>query len=154
MTNKKVVWLEDVPSTLGDLVEYCRKKGYEIIIENSIAGFAQTLKDYKGNIALIVLDIMIMGTYDLGDIGYKDIKTEGGYETGFQILEHFLRVEDSPYKYIAVLILSIRPLKEEYETLIDKLRKYAPIEYVEKHVGDWQTVFKEKFDQLVKQNVQ
>ena len=151
MAKNKILWLEDEPETIVDLIDFCEKQGFEVDVISNLPGFADTLKESSANIALIILDIMIFGINDLSVIGKPQILTEDGYEAGWRILEYFLRPKDSFYKDIPVLIVSVKLLTKRQKDLVKRLSiRDKPIEYVEKNASGWREDFKEKFKGLIK----
>jgi len=151
MSKNKILWLEDEPDTIEDLIDFCEKPGFKVDVVNQLPRFADTLKESSPNIALIILDIMIFGIGDLSVIGKPQILTNDGYDAGWRILEFFLRTKDSPYKDIPVLIVSVKSLTKKQKGLIEKLSmRGKPIEYVEKNTAGWRKDFKKKFEGLIK----
>jgi len=147
--SKIILWLEDIPDTIERITHNLPEK-YELEICDGIKSFADKLEDFKERISLIVLDIMIIGSRNLGAIGKPEILTGEGYDTGWKILEYYLREKNSEYKDIPVLITTVSSLSENHKKLIECLSKEgAKIDFVEKNRRGWYEDFNEKFKEIM-----
>jgi len=120
------------------LEEKEKEKEYEIEVVNSLHRLADTLEEEKTKIALIIIDIVHPYIEDLADIGKPEIKSKEGF-IGWEILKHFLREENSPYRHIPVLILTVKTLTKKEKRLMQKLKIEG---YIELNAPGWEKEFK------------
>ena len=144
MTKKPrtLLWLEDVTETVPEQIIHARRMGLDVCTVANLPRFANRL--YEGGVCGIVLDIMIIGMNDLNVVD-MDVSTDGGYEAGWVLLEHYLRSPDGPaaIQNIPVIVLSSRALSAEYKAKLDNINKGKPqaVEYIEKGEEEWEEKF-------------
>jgi len=163
-TEKILLWLEDVPKTVENQLDFAEKK---ITVKRvaQLHDFAELLEDSefseypKYKVQAIVLDIMLYGVHNLEGLKIEGVNTDRGYEAGLKILDKYLRPPDSKFKHIPILILSVLDLKrqeaeskekraklQERIKLIEDVRSQggAPLDLIEKRGSDdWEQEFKD-----------
>jgi len=151
-TKKTLLWLEDVPKTVEELIYFAEEDAYfSVKLVSQLHDFADILEDKSYNVKGIVLDIMLYRAYDLSALNIEGVDTDMGYEAGWRVLEHYLRAPNSTFKNIPVLIFSARSKKKEDIELLRHLNKQAgaPIEFIGKRESsdpdaeNWNQKFKD-----------
>lgn len=141
MANKTVIWLEDSREQVVDQIIFCENVGLHVKLTSDLAEFALYLRPFTEEdtfVCLIIVDIMIYGYKDLQDLGI-DQDTRGGYETGWQVIKHFLRPENGgPFSKLPIIIMSSRPLIPQERRRIrefnerSRKRDEPELKYIEK----------------------
>lgn len=150
---KTLLWLEDLPETVADQLNFAKSKGFEVVQVANLPRFGNRLA--QGDVHGIVLDIMIFGMYDLRTLGI-DASTDGGYEAGWVLLESYLRDPDAPrqVREIPILILSSRRLtaNSKYEDKLKALNQGAvtPVLYIEKGEQNCEAKFRDWLDTIIR----
>lgn len=146
---KVIVFLEDRPDSILDLIASSNDKGFHVEVFSTPHSLASYLHDHKNRIALIVVDIMLHGISNLESIGIEGVDTENGYLAGWAIIDHLLRPDGQADNFydIPILILSSRWLSEEDKARLVAIRNRggSPIEFIEKYAvnagNKWKGIF-------------
>jgi CheY-like chemotaxis protein len=135
MAEKIILWLEDRPKTIERLINHCHDIGIRINIVSTAHQFIEKLEEFKGNICLIIVDIMIYGIKNLESINIKSSDTSIGFNAGWVIIERLLRPMEGigAYSHIPLAIVSTRTASAEDISRLQILQKGGEdIPYFEK----------------------
>jgi len=147
---KKIIWLEDTNSTIDRAYDRIKKK-VDIILCSSITQFADDLYDYKDELSLIILDIMLIGVNTLSEINMENVTTEQGYNAGWKIISHFIRTDNSPFIMIPILVVTVTSITYDYRKMMEDLtEKGGVIDFVEKNKRGWSDVFEKKVLEMIR----
>jgi len=160
MSKNLIIWVEDRSITVEELIDLCRKQGFEVRVVATAHRLAEILQKEEARICLFVVDIMLFNIMSLENIRIPDSLTENGYSAGWVLIDRFLRpIQSSPempvgYPDIPIIILSSRPMNvEDKDKLEDfRQRRGAWIEYIEKNRNDYsaKSTYTQKFAGLIK----
>jgi hypothetical protein len=162
MMKKILIWLEDKPEDLADLIAKTKKKFDEVIIRRFPMGIKNALeeikKDPKARICGIVIDVMLPNVEDLEGVGLRHIKIPGGFDTGILFMKHFL-LKDQKWKRIPMCIFTVID-DHRVNELIDKdidiknllSENTWQIQTIEKFITGWEEKFLTWLDKLLEEN--
>ena len=141
MSKKVVVWIEDREYDLRSQLAEARKNYWveRVAMPQDILDALKTNHEQQQLVAIVV-DIMLFAIRDLRDFQIRGVSTDAGLETGWAIIEHVLRTEESPYREIPILVLSGREHTVDQERRINYIRskKGGEIEYLQKQSLGWE----------------
>ncbi len=138
---KLVLWAEDRPGSVSELIGYCEDDlGLPVEVRTTPYELNRLLNEYKDKLVLIVVDLLLYGVNDLNDFGRPDISTGGGYRAGWEIVDKILRPdsEQAPYAHAPVAIITTRQRDPQDERTLAKIKERA------KRLGHGDILFMEK----------
>lgn len=164
MDKNLVLWVEDMIESISEQIEYCKVSGYDVRVVQTAPTLIQELQHNTDRIALIVVDIIVVGIPSLETIEISYSDTCNGAEAGWVILERLLRPVSGIARYsrIPVLLVSYRPLLgKDRERLarvneLCDLNGWAQVKYLEKEgsvsspggIQPWRTRFEILINEL------
>lgn len=135
-----IIWVEDRPDTVLKEILFCRSLKLDVRVVATAHRLAEILKKEKENVALLIMDIMLLTVISLDSIGIPDSYTESGYQAGWVIIDRFLRPKElvpgkDDYRTIPILILTTQRLypDDSNRFCILKARGGSWIKYIEKN---------------------
>jgi hypothetical protein len=137
----KVLWVEDRPDSVDDLIGYCRDDlNLTVYVRTIPYSLNKILKKHKNELLFIAVDLLLYGVNDLYDFGLPEVKTGGGYRAGWEIVDKVLRPEkeEGPYTKIPVAIITTRQRDPDDETRLKTIQERARI------FGHGEVLFMEK----------
>ncbi|OQW88237.1 MAG: hypothetical protein BWK78_08550 [Thiotrichaceae bacterium IS1] len=146
---KVLLWLEDEVKTVKEQLDFATTR-FHVERVSQLQTFVKSLNKPDYHIKGIILDVMLHGVKDLSPL-QEGVNTKDGFETGWRVLE-YLRSNDSQFKHIPVLVLSVRDLTEENKAQLERLKSQTdatPVEFIGKrettNLGDkdWNQRFQE-----------
>ena len=145
-----ILWIEDRPNTVQWEKSVIEEKGYRVEFRYMPHDIRNFLILNSDNVVAIIVDIMLRGVFNLESIGKVGFHTDHGLEAGWVLIEHFLRCEDSKYKNIPILILSIKQSNDEDHQNLTHLHSNGggTIQYLQKLGMDERRAFMKWADGL------
>jgi len=145
-----VLWIEDRPNTVQWEKGIFEKKGYKVEFRYMPHDIKNFLTINSDNVVAIIVDIMLRGVPNLESIGKVGFYTDHGLEAGWVLIHHFLRCEDSEYKDIPILILSVKECDDDDQQNLTHLRSKggSTIQYLQKLGMDERIAFVKWVDGL------
>jgi len=146
---KQLIWLEDKPEELADLLPQVRGIIDEVEVRSKPLGIKRLLDKNKNkpsvHICGIVIDIMLTNVQNLDDIGIDNIKTPGGFDAGLAFMKHYL-LKNPEWQTLPMCIFTVieddrvKELIKQHQTL-QTMFEDGKSRIIEKFVGDWEGKF-------------
>ncbi len=161
-----VIWVEDRRDTIIEGIRICKDNSLKVVLCEKPHSLLERLREYKGQISLIVLDIMLDGVHNLDSIGIRDASTDDGYNAGWVILDRLLRPEEAdiqqyrmepPDSGIPILLISAISKKTKDTSKMQEIRDRYPnggfVKYIEKGGLDEKgmIVWTKQFEEIIKE---
>lgn len=135
-----ILWIEDDPSSVNDMIQYSEIKGFEVVIVHQPHRILNCLELYSDRLVLVVIDVMLRGIDNLKSINILDADTKTGLRAGWVLIDRIFRSNEFKFSIdlsqIPIIILSTMKLftddKKELEELNKKIPDSAPIHYISK----------------------
>ena len=157
MKKNVLLWLEDKPEEIADLINEAKNKFDEVYIRRTPMGIKRKLEANQGteekdvHICGIVVDVMLSHITDLEDVGLKSIKTPGGFDAGFLFLKHII-LKNPQWKKIPICIFTQIGDSIVADWLRENLKE-GEMEcgiVIEKFIGNWKEEFSAWIDNILK----
>ena len=153
-----IVFLEDKPADISDIVQYCSKRNYRTEIISTPHSLVSILHENIEAVSIIVMDIMMHGILNLESLKIIDSDTDNGFNAGWVIIDRILRPNNSetkPFMHIPILIVTNRILRNSDKDFLEKIRKRGggKIDWIEKDFSDanydWEKLYKTAINNLI-----
>ncbi len=141
--NNIILWIEDRPIEVIGQIEQAKRAGYQVEVIVTTETIQETLE--TGAVIAIIVDVMLFGMNDLRGFNIKGASTDSGLETGWAIIESFLRLPTSTYRDIPILVVSGRAFNKEQQQRLAEIKQLGggDVRYLEKYRVGWQNEFSE-----------
>jgi len=139
--NNIILWIEDRPIEVIGQIEQAKRAGYQVEVVATAEDIQEILE--TGAVIAIIVDVMLFGMNDLRGFNIKGASTDSGLETGWAIIESFLRLDTSTYRHIPILVVSGRAFNKEQQQRLAEIKQLGggDIRYLEKYQVGWQNEF-------------
>jgi CheY-like chemotaxis protein len=148
---RTILWIEDIPSSVADELDWCENQGLNVICVSSVHEFLQELEEHREHIGLVVVDLMLPGAI----FGKHRTHNDRGFNAGWVLIETILRPMDAEgYQELPIMILTSRNLDGECQRRLAALNKrilneaVRQVEFHEKHARMWKERFRKSVSEI------
>ena len=148
-----LLWLEDRPEDITDLINSAKQKFDQVIVRRNLQPLQDDLEKYTKedseiSVCGIVIDVMLEHIKGLGSVGFENVKTPGGFTAGLEFIKHIIWPK---FPDIPICLLTIIDDHRAKELVQGEVGPDTEIKVVEKFSGNWQEQMEKWFDTIIKQ---